>query len=192
MSNTSPFSFVESLFQSAASRLQPPAWLVDEGQQRLVLLLNHVLMQEKEAQQRLARKKGSVIHVRWGAFSLPLQLTPAGLADRAAADRSPDLVLSLEDQVPWAVARHVLQGERPPVQIEGDVQLAAELAWLTENLRWDVEEDLARLLGDVPAHALADAGRKLVEALKPWLAKVAAAAPVPAGPASVSGFRAGA
>jgi ubiquinone biosynthesis protein UbiJ len=165
--------------------------MVDEGQQRLVLLLNHVLMQESEAQARLARKKGSVIQVRWGFFSLSLQITPAGLVNVADASRSPDLVLSLEDQPPWAVARQVLQGQRPPVQIEGDVQLAAELAWLSDNLRWDFEEDLARLLGDIPAHALADAGRKLVAALRPWLTKVVPASSAVAS-TSVSAFRAGA
>ena len=191
MTHTSPISFVQSLFRSAADHISPPQWLVDEGQQRLVLLLNHVLMQESEAQARLARKKGSVIQVRWGFFSLSLQLTPAGLVNVADASRSPDLVLSLEDQPPWTVARQVLQGQRPSVQIEGDVQLAAELAWLSDNLRWDLEEDLARLLGDIPAHALADAGRKLVAALGPWLAKVMPS-PSAAAPTSVSAFRAGA
>ena len=177
MPNTSPLSFLEPLVSTLASRLQPPAWLVDEAQHRLVLLLNHVLMQEREAQTRLARKKGSVVQVRWGALCLPLQVTPAGLADRAAPDRAPDLVLSLEGQPPWEMARQALLGQRPAVQIEGDVQLAAELAWLAENLRWDVEEDLARLLGDAPAHALADAGRKLAAALAPWLARLQAAVP---------------
>lgn len=191
MTHTSPISFVQSLFRSAADHISPPQWLVDEGQQRLVLLLNHVLMQESEAQARLARKKGSVIQVRWGFFSLSLQITPAGLVNVADASRSPDLVLSLEDQPPWAVARQVLQGQRPPVQIEGDVQLAAELAWLSDNLRWDFEEDLARLLGDIPAHALADAGRKLVAALRPWLTKVVPASSAVAS-TSVSAFRAGA
>lgn len=191
MTQTSLISFVQSLFQSASGRLAPPQWLVDEGQQRLVLLLNHVLLQEPEAQARLARKKGSVIQVSWGVFSLSLLLTPAGLVNVAGAARSPDLVLSLEAQPPWTVARHVLEGQRPPVQIEGDVQLAAELAWLSDNLRWDLEEDLARLIGDIPAHALADAGRKLLVALRPWLAKVVPAASA-AAPASVSAFRAGA
>lgn len=191
MTQTSPISFVQSLFQSVSGRMAPPQWLVDEGQQRLVLLLNHVLMQEPEAQARLARKKGSVIQVRWSVFSLSLLLTPAGLVNVADAARSPDLVLSLEAQPPWIVARHVLEGQRPPVQIEGDVQLAAELAWLSDNLRWDLEEDLARVLGDIPAHALADAGRKLLAALKPWLTKLVPAASA-AAPASVSAFRAGA
>jgi ubiquinone biosynthesis protein UbiJ len=30
--------------------LQPPAWAVEETHQRMVLLINHVLMQEPEAQ----------------------------------------------------------------------------------------------------------------------------------------------
>ncbi len=170
MSQTSPISFLQSLLEAAAGRLQPPQWLVVEGQHRLVLLLNHVLMQEPEAQARLARKKGSVVHVRWGVFLLPLVVTPAGLTDRAGAERAPDLVLSLEGQPPWDVARQVLAGHRPAVQIEGDVQLAAELAWLADNLRWDVEEDLARLLGDVAAHSLAEAGRKLLAAVRAALA----------------------
>jgi ubiquinone biosynthesis protein UbiJ len=176
MPSTSPFSFLQSLLPSLASRFQAPDWLVHEGQHRLVLLLNHVLMQEREAQLRLARKKGSVIHVRWGVFELPLRITPAGLTDRADPQAAPDLVLSLEGQPPWEVARQVMAGHKPPVQIEGDVQLAAELAWLADNLRWDVEEDLARLLGDAPAHSLAQAGRKLLAALKSALARGPAAA----------------
>jgi ubiquinone biosynthesis protein UbiJ len=39
------------------------------------------------------------------------------------------------------------------VRIEGDVQLAAEVNWLVDHVRWDMEEDLSRLMGDAPAHA---------------------------------------
>jgi len=167
MNTSSPFSFLESF----AKLLQPPTWLVAEGQQRLVLFLNHVLMQEKEAQTRLARKKGSVIHVRWGAFALDLLITPAGLTDRAPSALPADLTLSVAMEAPWVVAQSVLDGKAPPVKIEGDVQLAAELGWLADNLRWDVEEDLSRILGDVPAHAIAGAGQRLLAALRDFVAR---------------------
>ena len=166
MNTTSPFSFLESI----SARFQPPAWVVDEAQQRLVLFLNHVLMQEKEAQDRLARKKGSVLHVRWGLFEMDLLITPAGLVDRAPPAAKPDLLVSVTADSPFTLVQSVLAGKSPPVKIEGDVQLAAELGWLAENLRWDAEEDLSRVLGDIPAHALADAGRRLLAALKPFLA----------------------
>ncbi|MFZ3141578.1 ubiquinone biosynthesis accessory factor UbiJ [Polaromonas sp.] len=167
MNNTSPFSFLESI----ATRIQPPAWVVDEGQQRLVLFLNHVLLQEKQAQERLLRQKGRVVHLRWGLFAIDLTVTPAGLADRAPASSKPDLVLSVAAESPLAAVQAVLSGKAPPVKIEGDVQLAADMGWLAENLRWDAEEDLSRLIGDAPAHALADAGRRLMSGLKQFLAR---------------------
>ena len=166
--------------QSLATRLQPPSWFVDEGQQKLVLLLNHVLMQEKEAQNRLLRKKGSVVHVRWGVFALDLLITPAGLLDRAAPGARPDLLLAVAAQSPAVVMQSVLAGKPPPVKIEGDVQLAAELGWLADNLRWDIEEDLSRLIGDVPAHTLANAARQALAGLRQFLKQ----APVPASAAS--------
>ncbi|MES2415499.1 MAG: hypothetical protein V4614_16995 [Pseudomonadota bacterium] len=166
MNTSSPFSFLESL----ASRFQPPQWLVSEGQQRLVLFLNHVVMQEKEAQDRLMRKKGSVIHARWGVFALDLLITPAGLFDLSPASSKPDLLVAVAAESPLVVAQSMLAGKPPPVKIEGDVQLAAELGWLAENLRWDAEEDLSRVLGDIPAHAIADVGRKIFAALKQFIA----------------------
>jgi ubiquinone biosynthesis protein UbiJ len=166
MNTTSPFSFLESF----AQHLQPPAWLVAEGQQRLVLFLNHVLLQEKEAQTRLARHSGSVVHLRWGAFALDLLITPAGLTDRAPSALPADLTLTVAMASPWLVLQSVFQGKTPPVKIEGDVQLAAELGWLADNLRWDVEEDLSRILGDVSAHAIVGAGQRVLTALRDFLA----------------------
>lgn len=166
MNTTSPFSFLESM----ATRFQPPSWVVEEGQQRLVLFLNHVLMQEKEAQDRLARKKGNVVQLRWGVFVLDLLITPAGLLDRAQPGATPDLLMVMAADSPVALMQSVLAGNRPAVKIEGDVQLAAELGWLAENLRWDAEEDLSRVLGDIPAHALADAGRRFLAGLKSFAA----------------------
>jgi ubiquinone biosynthesis protein UbiJ len=94
MNTSSPFSFLESFVK----QIQPPPWLVAEGRQRLVLLLNHVLMQEKEAQSRLARKKGSVVRAQWAGFSLDLLITPAGLTDLAPAGAPADLTLIITEQ----------------------------------------------------------------------------------------------
>ena len=192
MNNTPPFSFLETL----ASRFQPPVWVVDEGQQRLVLFLNHVLMQEKAAQDRLVRQKGRVVHVKWGLFAIDLIVTPAGLVDRAPPAAKPHLLLSLAPESPLAVVQAILAGKPPPLKIEGDVQLAADLGWLAENLRWDAEEDLSRLIGDAPAHALADVGRRLLTGLKQFLAKaplstgsVASAAASPASERSAKPYQ---
>ena len=72
---------------------------------------------------------------------------------------------------PLAIAQSVMQGEKPAVRIEGDVQLAAEVNWLVDHLRWDVEEDLSRLMGDAPAHAFMQAVSSMVAALRQFVAR---------------------
>jgi ubiquinone biosynthesis protein UbiJ len=162
------FAFLPSFL---ADRLQPPDWLVRQGQQQLVLFLNHVLMQEKAAQERLLRQKGRVVQVQWGIFGMHLVITPAGLVDLAPAFARPDLVLSVAAESPWSAMQSAMAGKRPAVSIEGDVQLAADIGWLADNLRWDAEEDLSRLIGDGPAHAVAETGRRLTAAIRQFLAQ---------------------
>jgi ubiquinone biosynthesis protein UbiJ len=54
-------------------------------QRRLVLLLNHVLQQEPEAQARLKRQAGRLVEAHWRIFSVRLQATPAGCSTWAPA-----------------------------------------------------------------------------------------------------------
>lgn len=162
------FSPLSDAFSRLAGGLKPPDWLVDELQHRLVLFLNHVLMQEPEAQARLASQQGRVVRVEWGAFWLQLVATPAGLCDLApVADH--DLLLTVSTTSPFGLARGLVRGERPAVRIEGDADFAATVNWLIDNVRWDAEEDLSRVIGDAPAHALAQAGRSAADALHRFL-----------------------
>ncbi|OJX33753.1 MAG: hypothetical protein BGO74_08485 [Burkholderiales bacterium 68-12] len=169
MATQSPFSFLGPLFERVAAGPQPPQWVVHETQHRLVLLLNHVLMQEDAATQRLLPRRGRVVRVQWRQFFLALQVTPAGLFDLAPEARVPDLRLEVTETSPLGLAQAALRGERPAVRIDGDVQFAGDIQWLADNLRWDLEDDLARLLGDVPAHALASAAGSAVQALRGFL-----------------------
>lgn len=166
MATQSPFPFLDGLFEKLGGGLQPPDWLIEESQRRLVLLLNHVLMQEPEAQARLARQSGRVLEARWRVFVVRLQATPAGLLDLAGAGTKPDLVLTLTEESPWGLAQAALRGDKPPVTIAGDVQFAAEINWLVDNVRWDLEEDLSRLVGDAPAHAIGEGVRRMATALR--------------------------
>ncbi|MFP5478038.1 MAG: SCP2 domain-containing protein [Gammaproteobacteria bacterium] len=170
---SSPFAFVESLFERIGERLQPPAWAIHEVQHRAVLFLNHVLQQEPEAQDRLARQKGRVVLFRWRTMHMRLVATPAGLLDVAPEAALPDLTLTIAENSPFALAGAQLRGDKPKVEIEGDVQLAAEVNWLVDHVRWDVEDDLARLIGDAPAHAVGNAARKVAGALRQFVDRAA-------------------
>jgi ubiquinone biosynthesis protein UbiJ len=169
MATQSPFSLVEDFLQKLNPGLTPPAWVVHEIQHRLVLLLNHVLMREKEAMARLVRQKGRSALIRWRQIELFFVVTPAGLLDLASPDAAPDLTLAITEDSPLAVAQALIAGNKPAIRVEGDVQLAAEVNWLVDHVRWDIEEDLARILGDVPAHTLGQAARTAVMGLRQFL-----------------------
>lgn len=147
----------------------PPEWLQAELRNRLILLLNHVLMQEPEAMERLRRQKGKTVLASWADLSFWLESTPAGLLAVAEPRAEPDLRLNVAQRSPFELLGTLLSGQKPPVDIQGDVQLAAEVAWLVDNVRWDIEEDLARLMGDAGAHTLANWARTVFSALKTFV-----------------------
>jgi ubiquinone biosynthesis accessory factor UbiJ len=161
----SPLNFLQSLLGS----IRPPDWVVDELQNRLVLFLNHVLMQEPAAQDRLKRQKGKPVRIQWGDFHLTLAPTAAGLLERCDPAAKPELSVTLTQTSPLELAQSVLAGQKPGVDIQGDVQLAAEVAWLVDNVRWDVEEDLSRVVGDATAHTIARFARSASTAVKAFV-----------------------
>lgn len=172
------------MLQNLLESIQPPAWVVDELQNRMVLFLNHVLQQEPVAQDRVRQLRGRTARLLWGRFELALRATPAGLLERAAAPGSQgaqllvaDLTVSVADTHLTPVLQALANGEKPRVNIEGDVQLAAEVAWLADNLRWDVEEDLSRLFGDAMAHNLVSAAKMVASAVRAFLTRSRAEAP---------------
>jgi ubiquinone biosynthesis accessory factor UbiJ len=176
--NKPPFlSSPQDWFSELASRWPaPPAWLRAELSNRLLLAINHVLQQEPQAMERLRRHLGKRLQLRWGRIELVFVPTRAGLLSLGESQGQPDLVLTLTEDSPLVLAQAVFQGSKPSVAIQGDVQLAAEIGWLVDNVRWDAEEDLARLFGDVAAHGLMVQGRALMQALRVLAGQAAAGA----------------
>src|SRR5205823_9419046 len=118
------------------------------------------------AMARLKRQAGRTIEAHWRAFSVRLAATPAGLLDLGSQQAQPDLTFTVTESSPFALAQAALRGDKPPVHIAGDVQLAAEVQWLVDHVRWDMDEDLSRLFGDAPAHAMGSAVRSMADALR--------------------------
>jgi ubiquinone biosynthesis protein UbiJ len=142
---------------------------------RLSLLINHVLGREPVAMQRLQPHAGRLILV--GLEGVPAWLPPppvmawritrAGLLEwcpESAAEVA-DLHVRLGLGSPVQRALELLSGQRPPVRVEGDAALAGTVDWLFSNLRWDVADDVQRLLGPVAAQWLADAASGVRQAL---------------------------
>ena len=112
------------------------------------------------------------MQVCWRDQIFQCAFTPAGLVEFITPDASTkaaDLVLRVNEPSPFELAKTVLQGDKPAIRIEGDVQLAAEVNWLIDHVRWDPEEDVARLIGDAPAHTLVQTAKRIVDALRSFV-----------------------
>ena len=126
-----------------------------------VAALNHVLSQHAFATERLRAFAGRSVEVRCPpAPDLRLRITGAGLVERSAGDAASALVVKLNlGALPLLAMGD--ERARGQIGIEGQADLAAAVDELFRKLRWDFEEDLSQILGDVVAHRLAAGGREL-------------------------------
>jgi len=122
-------------------------------------VLNRLLAAQPWARQRLAPYAGESVELRAPPFpALRFTLLPGGTVEAGAA--APALTMKIGPQTLAALARgeeHALRA----VEVEGNPKLAAEMLALARHLRWDAEEALSRLVGDVAAHRIAATGRSL-------------------------------
>jgi ubiquinone biosynthesis protein UbiJ len=121
--------------------------------------LNHLLEAESWARERLAPFAGQTVELR--APPLPA-LRFAIAADGRLAPAQPEAAAALVISAGPGVLAAMLQGEEQllrAVEVSGNAQLASEVMFLVRHLRWDAEEEAARLIGDVAAHRLAGFAR---------------------------------
>ena len=120
-------------------------------------LLNRLLDAAPWARLRLAPFAGETVELRAPLLpTLRLRILAGGTVEPGGAE--PGLTMTLKPGLLAALARGEEHAMRA-VDVEGDAKLAAEVLVLARHLRWDAEEDLSRLVGDVAAHRLADTGR---------------------------------
>jgi ubiquinone biosynthesis protein UbiJ len=144
--------------------------------ERIVLLTNHVISAEPQAAARLRTHASRAICFElegWPALlpqpgPLSFRITPAGLVEwiEEAVPSDPDLRVTIEAPNPALALARLVVGERPAIRVEGDAAFAADVNWLIENLRWDVQDDLARIVGNAPARELSRFASAVAKALR--------------------------
>jgi ubiquinone biosynthesis protein UbiJ len=119
-------------------------------------LLNQLLERERWARERLARLAGETAELRPPLLP-PLRLVIGAGGRIEPGGGEPSAIVTLEG-------------------VTGEGALADELRFLQRNLRWDFEEELSRLMGDVAAERVGgvlrafarwqvDAAQRVTEAL---------------------------
>lgn len=120
-------------------------------------LLNHLLAAEPWARQRLAPFADETVDLRAPPLpTLRLRILAGGYVEAGGAE--PGLTMTLKPDLLVSLARgeeHALRS----VGADGNARLASEILLLVRHLRWDAEEDLSRLFGDIAARRIAEGGR---------------------------------
>jgi len=116
--------------------------------------LNRLLEAEPWARERLAPFAGESVEFALPPFpALRLAIEPGGRVRPAAREAAPSLLVRLRSDAAAAFLRgedHFMRA----IDVSGNAKLASEVLVLVRHLRWDVEEDLARVVGDAAAHRI--------------------------------------
>jgi ubiquinone biosynthesis protein UbiJ len=181
--------------------------------QPFIAAVNHLLIREAWARERLGRFAGKTAQLAAPPFSVdflvrddgllaPLpraaeskstsmstsastssKLSGSGVESKTASDTLPplfDVTLTMPREAVPEILRSGQAAAMKYVRIEGDADFAAAIGYLAENLRWEPEEDLARVIGDAAAYRIGGvvragaaqferAGRNLVESITEYL-----------------------
>lgn len=122
--------------------------------------LNHLITTEDWPRARLKPFAGKTARVESGALALTLEITADGLFRLADAGATAAVRITLPVDAPLRALtdRAALLAS---AQVSGSVELAETLSFIFRSLHWDVEADLAPMVGDIAAHRLVGGGRQL-------------------------------
>ncbi|WP_175354747.1 ubiquinone biosynthesis accessory factor UbiJ [Herbaspirillum robiniae] len=134
-------------------------------------VINHLLAQEPWARKALAAHAGKLACIDTGAMQLRLKVAGDGYVQDAPADAPAAVTIRVKlSDLPLIAANR----ERAVsyVKLEGDADFANAISQLSQNLRWDAEDDLSRVFGDIAATRMVSGARGLFEALRTTHKKV--------------------
>jgi ubiquinone biosynthesis accessory factor UbiJ len=125
-------------------------------------------------------------------------LGDSGLGDNGRGQSRPgdsglpeaDLRVAIDASNPALAFAQAVVGAKPHVSVDGSAAFAADVDWLIANVRWDIEDELARIVGAAPAHQIGRLARASARGLRDALHRIrglvthgAAAPQAPVGPA---------
>lgn len=119
---------------------------------------NHLLRGASWALDALKPFAGRTARIDTLPFALALTVVESGEIIPAGAGAVPHATLRV---TPGLLLRLAARDEHAwrDIEVTGDTDFASAIHHVARNLRWDVEEDLSRVFGDIAAHRMAETGR---------------------------------
>ena len=125
---------------------------------------NHLLAQAGWARQRLQPHAGRTARLVLSPVAeIDFSVANDGQLAEWSGEEAPEVSLRLAVADLPRLLVDGLETAMRHVRIEGNAEFAEALGFVFRHLRWDAEEDLSRLFGDIAAHRLVEGGRKVVD-----------------------------
>ncbi|WP_341667818.1 ubiquinone biosynthesis accessory factor UbiJ [Alcaligenes sp. SDU_A2] len=135
-----------------------------------VRLLNALLRREDWARERLCAYAGKTVALALGRLRLVYTITSEGGLDLGHPAVVPDVTLTLPAERLPDLPQVIQDGDFSRIaqlmHVQGEAGLANLVSELAAHLRWDAEEDLSKVVGDVMAVRLVGGARQALAGLR--------------------------
>ncbi len=128
-------------------------------------VLQHLISQNSWANAMLQPFAGKSVQFKIASLSTSLVILEDGSLAIAGETNIPDAIVTMSLSLALRLMAKDEAAKRL-ISIEGDTHLAAELAKVFANMRWDYEDDLSKLVGDIPANKFGTLSRNTAKSVK--------------------------
>ena len=128
---------------------------------QILTTVNHLLRGQPWLRRRLQPFAGRVAALSVFPVEIVAGVTADGELGPVANDANPDVLV----HIPPSVVQGFATGNeraRTRITLSGDPAFAAVLGGVLRELRWDIEEDLSRIVGDVAARRIVRTGNSFL------------------------------
>lgn len=128
-------------------------------------IIQHLLAQNEWSAPMLRPFASKAVQLNFVLFKTSLVILENGNLAIAGETNLPDAIITIP---PSLLLRLMAKDESAKLQIkvDGDTHLATTLAKVLSHVRWDYEDDLSKLTGDVSANKIGEFTRQSVRSVK--------------------------
>jgi len=120
-------------------------------------LINHLLNQNDWMQTKLKCYVGMIIKLEIDTLSLKFKVNNDGQLIFDDLKSYPDAYIQMTLK---SLIQLITQKKKNGITVKGNLDLANDFSKVIEGLEWDIEEDLSRFIGDIPATEITKIGKK--------------------------------
>jgi len=123
------------------------------------IILDHLLSQNDWMQTKLIDHKNKVVVIEISSIKLILKIDEKGLLHSLNETKEFDCIIKLTVN---DFINQLINKNNGNISIKGDLELANQVSQVLKRIEWDVEEDLSRYIGDIPATQATKVLKKIV------------------------------